>query len=330
MRHRSVFRISFSQARQSHDRQSQKTSHSRQVKAADTWDLASLFPNDAAWETAFAKWEKRSPGTTSFAASWPTDAKTLAGCLKFDIEFDRAGERLGTYAFLKTAEDTANSDYQRMIGRYRNVASRAAQAASYHSPGDHGHSGRDDGRVPGRQGVGPVSPDCSSALLRYKPHTLGKNEEKLLAMQTEMSEAANQVFRQLTDADLKWGMIKNERGELVELSNSSFSAFLHSPDAHRAEEGVSPVLQAVRRAREHAGRGLERLRAARRVLRPGPQLPQRLGRGAVSRQRAAVGVRQSDRLGPSPPAGPVSLLRSAAAEDEAAAIFITTTPTCRS
>ena len=50
-------------------------------------------------------------------------------------------------------------------------------------------------------------------LLRFKPHTLGKKEEKLLAMQTEMAEAAGQIFRQLNDADLKFGAVKNERGE---------------------------------------------------------------------------------------------------------------------
>ncbi len=31
-------------------------------------------------------------------------------------------------------------------------------------------------------------------LLRYKPHTLSKDEEKLLAMQAEMSDASNQIF----------------------------------------------------------------------------------------------------------------------------------------
>src|SRR5206468_2730570 len=45
----------------------------------------------------------------------------------------------------------------------------------------------------------------------------------------EMSETSNQVFRQLADADLKFGSIKNEKGELVELSNATFSSFLHSP-----------------------------------------------------------------------------------------------------
>jgi oligoendopeptidase F len=66
-------------------------------------------------------------------------------------------------------------------------------------------------------------------ILRYRPHTLGKKEEHLLAMQGQMSEAPNQAFRQLNDADLKWGLIRNAKGEKVELGHSSFSAFLHSP-----------------------------------------------------------------------------------------------------
>ncbi len=199
-----------------------------QVKAADTWDLNSLFPSDAAWETAFATWEKQISGYDEFRGKLADDAQTLARLLEFDIEFERAGERLGTYAFLKTAEDTANSDYQRMIGRYRNVASRAAQASSFIRPEIMDIPAEKMDAFLVAKALAPHRLTLER-VLRYRPHTLGKNEEKLLAMQSEMSEAANQVFRQLTDADMKWGMIKNERGELIELGNSSFSAFLHSP-----------------------------------------------------------------------------------------------------
>src|SRR4029078_2664337 len=115
-----------------------------------------------------------------------------------------------------------------MRGRYRNVASRAAQSASYIRP--------EIMAVPAKtmatfMAAKPLAEFrlALEQLLRYKPHTLGKNEEKLLAMQSEMSEASNQIFRQLTDADLKWGMIANERGELIELGNSSYSLLLHSP-----------------------------------------------------------------------------------------------------
>src|SRR4051812_31689016 len=102
-----------------------------QVKQADCWDLSSLFKDDAAWEAAFTDWEAQIAGYDKFRGRLADGAESLAACLSFDNDFDRAGERLGTYAFLKTAEDAANSDYQRMIGRYRSVASRAAQAASY-------------------------------------------------------------------------------------------------------------------------------------------------------------------------------------------------------
>jgi oligoendopeptidase F len=66
-------------------------------------------------------------------------------------------------------------------------------------------------------------------LLRYRPHTLSEREEKLLAMQTEMAQASGKIFRQLSDADLRFGHLKNEKGQLVELTHSSYGALLHSP-----------------------------------------------------------------------------------------------------
>jgi oligoendopeptidase F len=155
-------------------------------------------------------------------------AKSLAACLEFDIQLDCVGERLGTYAFLKTAEDTANSVYQRMVGRYRNAASKAGQAASFIRP--------EIMAIPSATMKKFLAAKELAAhrislerLLRYKPHTLTAGEEKLLAMQAEMSETANHVFRQLADADLKFGVVKNEKGQQVELSNATYSVFLHSP-----------------------------------------------------------------------------------------------------
>jgi oligoendopeptidase F len=201
----------------------------QQVETADTWDLSSLFPEDSHWETAFEKWESEIAGYEVFRGQLGKDAATLAKCLRFDTDFERAGERLGTYAFLKTAEDTANSTYQRMVGRYRNVASRAGQATSYIRPEIMSIDAKTMESFLADESLAEFRV-LLEQLLRYKPHTLGNSEEKLLAMQAEMADVSNQVFRQLTDADLKWGAIKDERGELVELSNASFSSFLQSPE----------------------------------------------------------------------------------------------------
>ncbi len=199
------------------------------VNPADCWDLTSLFKTDGDWERAFKRWEARLGEYEQYRGRLGESPATLAACLKLDTELDRAGERLGNYAFLKAAEDQANSTYQRMKGRYQHVATRAAEASSFIRP--------EIMSIPAaRMRRMLEAPELAEwkllleRILRYRPHTLSKKEENLLAMQGQMSEAASQIFRQLNDADLKWGMIRNEKGVLVELGHSTFSAFLHSPE----------------------------------------------------------------------------------------------------
>ncbi|NQT39933.1 MAG: oligoendopeptidase F [Planctomycetes bacterium] len=199
------------------------------VKQADCWDLGSLFPDDGAWEKAFGKWTRQIEGYAKFQGTLSADVATLASCLKFDSRADRAGEQLGTYAFLKTAEDAANSTYQRMLGRFQNVASRAGQLASFIRP--------EILAMPAAK-LKKWLADRRLAryrlmlerLVRQKPHTLGKKEERLLAMQSEMAQAAGQAFRQLNDADLKFPPIKDEKGQWIELSHATFGTLLHSPN----------------------------------------------------------------------------------------------------
>ena len=198
------------------------------VKVDDAWNLDSLFKSDAEWEAAFEKWKKLIPKYEKFRGTLADSAKQLAACLKFDEEFDRLGERLGTYAFLKTAEDQANSTYQRMKGRQQHAGSEAAQAASYIRPEILAIPAKKMKEFIAAKELAPYRL-VLERIQRYKPHTLSDAEEKLLAMQSEMSDASNRIFRQLNDADLKFGMVKDEHGAEIELSHSSYSALLHSP-----------------------------------------------------------------------------------------------------
>src|SRR3954466_10859519 len=198
------------------------------VKAEDTWDLASLFKSDDEWEKAFTSWEKQIPKYEKYRGTLGDGPAALAKLFEFDIEFDREGERLGTYAHLKTAEDMADSRYQRMMGRYEHAATHAGEAASFTRPEILALPDKKLKEYLDAKQLRTYRLQLER-LVRYKPHTLTPGEEKLLAMQSEMAGAADRVFRQLTDADLKFGMCKNEKGESIELSHSSFSSFLRSP-----------------------------------------------------------------------------------------------------
>jgi oligoendopeptidase F len=197
------------------------------VKESDTWNLASLYVGDAAWEKDFTAWEKLINRYTAFQGKLGESAETIAECFKFDIKFDRQAERLSTYAFLKTTEDTANSDYQRMMGRFQHASSEAGQAASFIRPEIMAIPAKKFDEFLKSKSLAPYKL-MLERMVRYRPHTLSNAEEKLLAMQSQMSDTANHTFRQLTDADFKFGIVKNEKGESVELSHSSFSALLHS------------------------------------------------------------------------------------------------------
>jgi len=198
-----------------------------QVKASDTWNLDGLFYDDEAWEKAFAKWEKRIAGYAKYRRRLGEPA-TLAACLKFDLDFDRTGERLGSYAFLRTAEDTTVDNYQRMQGRFTNACQRAAEASSYIRPEILALSSVKLKKLLADRRLAPYRL-LLERLVRYKPHTLGKKEEKLLAMQTEMAQAAGQIFRKLNDADLKFPAVRSEQGQWIELSHATFGSLLHSP-----------------------------------------------------------------------------------------------------
>jgi oligoendopeptidase F len=198
------------------------------VKVADTWDLSSLFANDGEWESSLQKFEKQIKGYDKFRGKLGESSATLAACIKFDSSLEQLGERLGSYAFLKTAEDQANSDYQRMLGRFQNLATRAAQAGSFIRPEIMAIPASKMTKYLATKELRPYSL-LLERILRFKKHTLSKKEEELLAMQGEMAQAASKAFRQLLDADLKFGTVKNEKGEQVELSNSNFIQLLHSP-----------------------------------------------------------------------------------------------------
>ncbi len=199
-----------------------------QVPQADRWDLSSLYGDDAVWEKAFDKWRKRTDGFAQFKKTLVRSAAKLAECLQYEAECDRQGERLGNYAMLKAAEDQADSAYQRMRGRLQQAAALMAEASSFIRPAIL--------QIP----VAKMRLFLRSAelaefriqlqrLLRYRPHMLSLEGETMLAMAGPMSEAANQIFRQLNDADLKWPCIEDEQGQAVELGHASYSTFLHSP-----------------------------------------------------------------------------------------------------
>ncbi|MCO8120444.1 oligoendopeptidase F [Stieleria sp. TO1_6] len=201
----------------------------KDVPQADCWNLASLFPSDAEWETAYAELESQIDTYESFRGRLGESAETLLEALQFESDFSRKAERVAIYSFLKTTEDQGDSDYQAMKARFQNLAVRANQAASFVQP----ELLAIDPERMDQLAADPLLEPFRLQLdrvLRQRPHTLSDREERLLAMQGEMSSAAGNAFRQLNDVDLRFGSLTDKDGNEKELSHATFIQFLNSPD----------------------------------------------------------------------------------------------------
>lgn len=199
------------------------------VRAEDTWDLSRLYATEADWEKDLKRLDGMIPKIADFQGTLGSSAASLAKFLAFEEKLERLGERLGTYAFLRTSEDTGSSPAQDCYLRFMTIASRAGQEEAFARPEILAIPNAKMKKILESKELAPYRIGLER-LLRYKPHTLGPKEERLLAMQAEMSDASNQIFEKLNDADLKFGEIKVGPKEVIELSHGTFSRCLENPD----------------------------------------------------------------------------------------------------
>jgi len=200
-----------------------------EVPTGDTWDLSPLFANDEAWEMEFSNLGSRYVGITSFRGTLACSAKDLLGLLEFEKSIERSSERLGQYAGLRLSEDSSHAAALDREGRLQSLGAKISEACSWVSP--------EIQTIPDEL-FGTFLADPLLAewviplqrLRRLKPHTLGNNEERLLALSMPAISGHHETFSQLTNVDMSFGSVRDDRGRDVELTQSSFSSFLQRPD----------------------------------------------------------------------------------------------------
>ena len=73
-------------------------------------------------------------------------------------------------------------------------------------------------------------------ILKEKEHILSKEEENLLANYSELFSAPENTFDILTNAEFKFGNLKDENGEEVELTESNYTLYLKSQNERVRKE----------------------------------------------------------------------------------------------
>ena len=199
-----------------------------EVAENDAWDLSRLYVSDEDWQNEFNDWQTTAAKTASYRGRL-SEIDALADFLAYEEELNRQGERLGTYAFLKSTEDLANATYQEMKSSFYLAANKIAEESSFVRPELLGLSEDQWDQLLKDEHLAPWKLQLER-IRRFKPHTLSVEEERLLASLNPVAEVPSKTFRFLNDAETKFKPTKNEQGEDAPLTLETFHLFLQSPD----------------------------------------------------------------------------------------------------
>jgi oligoendopeptidase F len=196
---------------------------------SDKWDLSHLFSNTSKWAEDFAWLQENYSKIADWKGLVGKSATSLAECLEFEKSLDLKIERLFHYASLQLAEDSANPDYLSRMGQMQNLLTKISEAASFLGPEIQAIA--DDSFAEFLEN--PVLAEWKIALRkirRMKPHVLSEREERLLALGSAALDGYDETFSQLTDVDMKFGILVDDKGEEKPLTQSSYSSFLVKRD----------------------------------------------------------------------------------------------------
>ncbi|MGI8482330.1 MAG: oligoendopeptidase F [Chthoniobacterales bacterium] len=192
---------------------------------ADKWDLSLLFRDVEQWREDFAWIRRTYPKLAEWKGRVGKSAQTLADCLEFQKALDQKIERVYHFASLQLAEDSAHPDYLTRIGQLQNLLTIINETSAFLAP----EIQAIDDKIFSKFLADPLLEPWRTQLRkirRLKPHVLSEPEERLLALGSSALDGYDETFSQLTDVDMKFGLLTDDEGQERPLTQSSFGALL--------------------------------------------------------------------------------------------------------
>lgn len=213
-----------------------------EVPESDKWDLTSLYLTEADWADDISLIPALADEVLTYKNKLSENADTLRNALDSYCRLQMLMETSGSYAFLLTASDAENADYQDKYGRFYMAATAAEAKISFF--------------IPELQAI-PQNlidqwkerPDFSDYKIYLekqaylKPFVLSEKEERLLALESEAGDATQKAFSMLTNVDINFGKVKTDEGNLP-LTQTTLSKFLQSPDRKVREKAYKKFYKA--------------------------------------------------------------------------------------
>ncbi|PID21836.1 oligoendopeptidase F [Sporosarcina sp. P3] len=201
-----------------------------EVSEEETWRLEDIFSSDEEWDKEYSKIEEMAKEAEQYKGTLGNGARPLFEALTYRDKLAERLRRLYTYAHLKTDQDTTNSFYQAMDGRIRTLVVKISTALSYFTPELLSIDEKQlNETIESHEGLRLYKQEFEE-LNAERAHVLSSEQEQLIAQLSEVTGKSSETFSMLNNADLTFGLVKDEDGNEVQLTHGRYSQFLESKD----------------------------------------------------------------------------------------------------
>jgi oligoendopeptidase F len=209
------------------------------------WNLAEIYPSDAAWRTAKAKLAADLPMLRQFQGKLASSASTLADALQKQADFNKELSREYVYASMLADQDTRDAAHEGMRQEMNQLAAAYGAESSFFEPEllKAGHE-----KVKALVASEPRLKVFSFYLddvFRRAAHTLTDGEEKLLADAGPLAGSPSDVFNILSNADFPYPTVTLSDGKSVKLDQAAFGALRALPNRADREKVMSSFFGAL-------------------------------------------------------------------------------------
>jgi oligoendopeptidase F len=196
-----------------------------QVPDQFKWNLAEIYPNDAAWRAAKDKIAADIPQLKQFQGKLGTSAAGLADALDRAYAINKELARAYVYASMLADQDTRDAAHQGMQQEMVQLYSAFGAAAAYMEPEilkfEKGTTVRFLANEPRLKPYAFYLSDIE----RRGAHTLSDKEEALLAMAGPVGNVPANVYGILSNADFPYPSVTLSDGKTVTLNQANFNAY---------------------------------------------------------------------------------------------------------
>ena len=215
----------------------------REVPKEFQWNLERIFKTDEEFQKEIEAVRKQIDEFAKLEGHTTENAEMFYRSITAGNEIERRLNKLYTYASMKSDEDVANTENQAKKEQVVNLYNYASSKMYFQTPE---LLNTEKEVIESFYQAEPKLLEHKTNIeevYRYKPHTLPKEEEKLLSNLSSAFGNDETTYGYLTDSDLDFGTIHDENGVEVPLTDTNFSIYIKSPKREVRKEAFERLYE---------------------------------------------------------------------------------------